>query len=367
MGYQNFKELRVWQRAKKILVACAERFTNLSNLSKGDSPIHPFTHSPNKGVTLVELMITLVIFSIVISMIYSVFNAFVKQATSERKVAKTEMDVINVVWPLIKEIQTAGFGVPKYDCSATTQCACGLVVADRDSDGVNDLIIHGTAAADDQYAGKWGYVGTSCVLSTSDIPSGQNVVVISNTDKSRLARTTVNASNALSSCGSNETNVAYWTPYAAAGDLECYETIYSLQPYASGTRPATCESNTRKLTRSTQTDNTPYFATMLDCVFGSDGTDTGFNYRFGCISSSGNLTWQAGTDCGTSKLRLVKIGVVVQNSTRRDIQSPATITLFEGLRTSTGTSLEVSIDLTTDQRYYKWRKLEQTITLKNLE
>ena len=57
-------------------------------------------------------MITLVIFTIVISMIYSVFNAFIKQATSERKTAKTEMDVINVAWPLLKEIQSAGFGAP---------------------------------------------------------------------------------------------------------------------------------------------------------------------------------------------------------------------------------------------------------------
>ena len=63
-------------------------------------------------------MITLVIFAVVISMIYSVFNAFIKQATSERKTAKTEMDVINVAWPLLKEIQTAGFGVPKYSCSS---------------------------------------------------------------------------------------------------------------------------------------------------------------------------------------------------------------------------------------------------------
>ena len=123
------------------------------------------------------------------------------------------------------------------------------------------------------------------------------------------------------------------------------------------------------MTRSTQTDNSPYFATILDCVFGADADgDTGFNYRFGCISSAGALTWQTGTNCGTSKLRLVKIGIVVQSSMQRDIQSPTPITLFEGLRDdSTGASLEVVIGLTNAQRNYKWRKVEQTITLKNLE
>jgi len=313
-------------------------------------------------------MITLAIFAIIMSMIYSVYNAFLKMATAERKTAKTEMDVINVAWPLLKEIETAGFGVPKYDCSSTTQCSCGLTVADRDSDGVNDLIIHSTAASDDQDAGKWSYIGTSgttCTVTNMYASTSNNLVVINNTDKSRLGAVTVNASNELSSCGNNATNIAYWIP---SPSYECYETIYSLQPYGSGERPAICEPNTRRLTRSVQTDTTPYFATMLDCVFGADsGGDRGFNYRFGCISSSGALSWQAGTDCGTSKLRFVKIGFVVQSSTRRDVLSTTPITLFEGLLDSGGFSLAVAIDLTTDQRYYKWRKVEQTITLKNLE
>ncbi|MBI4685723.1 MAG: prepilin-type N-terminal cleavage/methylation domain-containing protein [Nitrospirae bacterium] len=321
-----------------------------------------------KGVTLVELMITLVIFTIIISMIYSVYNAFLKQATSERKTAKTEMDVINVSWPLIKEIQSAGFGVPSFSCSPDSyRCSCGLAVVG------NDLIIHSTAAGDSEHAGKWSYIsGSTCGVTglpnaTTD-PGENNVVVTNNTDKSRLGTTTVAAGNTLASCGSNESNIAYW--YNAGGDIECYETIYALDTYDAGARPAMCESNTRRLSRSSRTiANAPIRQTILDCVFGADTStpaDTGFNYRFGCISAAGALTWQTGTDCGTSKLRLVKIGVVVQSSTRRDIQSPATITLFEGLRDSTGASLEVALDLTT-QRDYKWRKIEQTIILKNLE
>ena len=354
MAYQSFKELRVWQKAKKILVACAERFT--------DSPIHRFTDK--KGVTLVELMITLVIFSVVISMIYSVYNAFLKQATSERKTAKTEMDVINVAWPLLKEIETAGFGVPKYDCStSTTQCACGITVSG------SDLVIHSTAAGNDQYAGKWGYVGASCAVTNMYASSGGNdFTVIRTTDKSRVGPATpptVNSSNVIvpnsGDCAGSSyvSNIAYWIPATA---YECYETTYRL--YTPATPPATCATGTQTLGRrvatvagSTGANTLP----MLDCV------RTGsLNYRFGCISSSGNLTWQTGTNCGTSKLRLIKVGLVVQSSMKRDISSPATITLFEGLRNSTGASLEVAVDLTS-QTDYKWRKLEQTITLKNLE
>ena len=331
--------------------------------------VHPascIVHRDRRGVTLVELMITLVIFSVVISMIYSVFNAFLKQATSERKVAKTEMDVINVAWPMLKEIETAGFGVPKYDCStSTTQCACGITLSG------SDLIIHSTAAGNDQSAGKWSYVGTSCAVTNMYASSGttNDVTVMRTTDKSRLGPTTpatVNNSNVLvpssGNCASSGyvSNIAYWIPATA---YECYETTYRL--YTPGTPPATCASGTQTLGRRVATIAGSAGANtlpMLDCVISGS-----LNFLFGCISSSGDLTWRIDTSCGTSKLRLVKVGMIVQSSMRRDIQSPATITLFEGVRNSAGILLEVPITLTTAQQAYKWRKLEQTITLKNLE
>ena len=344
MGYQSFKEVRVWQKAKKILVACGRPFT--------DSPIHPFTNK--KGVTLVELMITLVIFTIVISMIYSVFNAFIKQATSERKTAKTEMDVINVAWPLLKEIQSAGFGAPKFDCTPTTQCDCHISVSG------STLTIHSTAAGNSENAGKWSYVGTSCAVPGLPTTAGEDATVVMNIlNKTRMTRTTVAAANTLDGCLSDWTgNIAYWSPYESGTDLECYETTYSLQPL-SATSPGMCATGTQILSRSVSRTTTPDYEPVVDCVLDLD-------YRFGCINSSGALTWQAGTDCVNSKLRLVKVGIVVQSSPRRDLQGSNTITLFEDLgATSQKTITLDSINATL--RYYKWRKIEQTIILKNLE
>ena len=126
---------------------------------------------------------------------------------------------------------------------------------------------------------------------------------------------TVNASNELSSCGSKATNIAYWIRSTSYMNVMRQYILSSRMHRVRGLQSANL--NTRRLARSVQTDNTPYFATMLDCVFGADSStpaDLGVNYRFGCISSSGNLTWQTGTNCGTSKLRLVKIGFIVQSS-----------------------------------------------------
>lgn len=328
-------------------------------------------HRDKRGVTLVELMITLVIFSVVISMIYSVFNAFIKQATSERKVAKTEMDVINVAWPLLKEIQSAGFGAPKYSCTSTTQCDCHINVTGTESATVSrTLTIHSTSAGDDQHAGKWSYIsGTTCdvtglpVKAEEDSVNNRRVVVINNLDKTRIGYSYVKeTASQLNSCGSFEGHIAYWMANTnaepASPQLGCYETEYSLD--TSTAAPATCADGTKSLKRSVSTvGGTGTAQPILDCVLY-------VTYRFGCISSSGALTWQTGTDCGTSKLRLVKVGMIVQNSMRRDFQGANTITLFEDL----GTTLQRQIDLdaiNTSLRFYKWRKLEQTIILKNLE
>ena len=299
-------------------------------------------------------MITLVIFTVVISMIYSVFNAFLKQATSERKVAKTEMDVINVAWPLLKEIQSAGLGVPTAGTCTPTISSSGT-----------ELTIHSTSSGDSEHAGKWSHIsGTTCVVSGLPTAASEDtVVVINSQDKSYMARTSVAAGtpDTLDGCSSSWTNhIAYWSPYTTAGNLECYETKYSLRDYAvSDPRPATCEATTQKLARSAVKTTSSSFQSMLDCVLNNSLT-----YRFGCISSTGSLTWKTDSvSCGADKLRLVKVGMVIQSSMRRDILSPTPIKLFEDL----ASSLQVTINLTSDQQAYKWRKLEQTIILKNLE
>lgn len=295
-----------------------------------------------KGGSLVELIITLAVFSIIMSMVYSVYNAFLKHAATQRKVAKTEMDVVNVAWPLIKEIQSAGFGVP-----SSGTCSSYIDVSG------NELTIHSTAAGDDKYAGKWSYVGSSC--SVTGLPASENVAVINNLDKSLLVYTTVTGTTLSGTCDEKYVNqIAYWIPNSSPG---CYETKYALRDYDAGTRPSMCESTTQKLSRSVSTTaGSTNYQPMLDCALS-------LGYRFGCIDTSGNLAWRTDKNCGTAKLRLVKVGMIIQNSPKRDSQVPATVTLFEDL----GAALQSTVTLTTDQRYYKWRKLEQTITLRNLE
>ncbi|KAF0145766.1 MAG: type IV pilus assembly protein PilW [Nitrospirae bacterium] len=324
-----------------------------------------------KGTSLVELLITLTVFSIIGAMMFSTYSTFLKQVTVERKKTKTELDIFNVSWPLIKEIETAGFGVPK---TITPISEVG-----------GELTIRSTAAGDSQYAGAWSYVIATTTTNGAvygidgtvgpGVPTGGKVVIVNILDKSRMGLDTVstNASGGgyyylTAGTSAYVNNVAYWSPYDAAATLplEYYETKYSLRDYdpPSDPRPAMCAPDgagatekVKKLSRSVKDNNpgTTYFLPLLDCV-------RALAFRFGCIDASGNLTWQSGTDCGTAKLRLMKIGMIIQASAKGGA-SPATITLFEDL----GAALASSTNLTNEQRNYKWRKLEQTITLKNQE
>jgi len=324
-----------------------------------------------RGITLIELMITLAIFSIILTAVYSVYISFLRHSTEERKIAKTELDVITTQWPLIKEIQTAGYGVPD-----SGSCTPAIIYPNEEG----GLTIHSTAAGDAINAGKWSYVRDLCAIDKvcsnditkscstdadcttpgtciSSIPDDENVVVIDTTSKKRRGAGGISNSK-VNPCDSDYydkfSTIAFWIPSTT---LECYEIRYALRTYDSNTRPLMCESNTMKLSRSVSTTaGTTDYQPLLDCVLS-------LNFRFGCIDSSGNITWQTDENCGSAKLRLIRIGLLLQSSPRRNLQVPSTITLFEDLPPAS----QATINLTTDQRYYKWKKVEQTIPLRNLE
>ncbi len=309
------------------------------------------------GFSLIELLTALMLLGIVTAMIYSVFAGFNRYASSQRKTVKTELDLVNVYWPMTKEIESAGFGVAS---SGTTTCVQSNAISVSGS----EVSIHSTATGDKTLSGAWGYVsGATCStgITAAESPDN-NVLLLGSLDKKYVRKTTVNAEGNLTDCNSTDDSgrIVYWIPSASA--LECYETRYSLRDYTTDDpAPKTCAPGTLKLSRSAQSTTTTNYQPMLDCVRDLD-------YRFGCIDASGALTWMTSlsnplTDCGTAKLRLIKVGLVVQSSEKQTTQVPASITMFEDL----SSSFTKTITLTSDQRYYRWKKREQTISLRNLE
>lgn len=307
----------------------------------------------NRGTNLIELLIAMAIFGILIGVVLSLYSTMLKYAASSRKIAKTQSDTTNVVWPLFKEIESAGFGVP----ASNSGSACSPAV----NFAASVLTVHSTASGDQTGTGSWSYIGANCLTS---LTNGQSVAIINPADKSYISSlATVGAGGNLSGCQSSwQGNIAYWIP--TGGALSCYETNYTLSAYTTGTNaaPAICAQGTSKLARSVSTNaGSTNYQPMLDCVLAAD-------YRFGCIDTNGNVIWQSGTTCsnlnsnGNYNPRLIRIGLVFQESTRNDGQgSSSTITLFGDTQSPN------TITLTSNQRYYKWRAIERTIALRNLE
>jgi prepilin-type N-terminal cleavage/methylation domain-containing protein len=304
----------------------------------------------NRGVSLIELLIVMAILGFLTVMMVSSYALMVKYAIRTRVTAKTEGESITVIWPLFKEVESAGFGVPS---SGTCTPAISL--------SGDTLTIHSTASGDEKGSGSWSFISDGCAVdntSVSKIAFGQYAVVIDPGSKARLALSNIQSSTYIIDYPGSECTwvgkLAYRVP---DGGLECYETKFTLRSYASGSRPNLCDTNTFKLTRSVAKDaGNDSFQPVADCVLT-------LKYRFGCINkTSGALTWRADSTCTASEgiLKFVRVGMLIQATPKIATQEPASITLFQDAATPE------TITLTSDQRYYKWKMIDRTIPLRNM-
>lgn len=307
----------------------------------------------NKGTTLIELLVVMGIFGMVMAAMMSQYVTLLKTTTVARKITKSQSDVTNVVWPLFKDIESAGFGIPSKGKSSSTSC---LPETERMPISVSSgvLTIHSTAAGDSKGAGAWSTISSTCAV--TGISNGEYVIVIDPVDRSRLDFSNIANGKIADPCPANvslwSSALAFWVP---PGDgYECYETKVALRDYTTSN---TCASGTKKVSRSASATSDTNYQPMLDCVLALD-------YRFGCINkTSGDLSWRSDTSCTSAEgsLRLVRVGIIFQESPRSDSQGDSTITMFSDLSSAS------IINLDPTQRYYKWRKIERTIALRNLE
>ncbi len=314
------------------------------------------------GSSLIELMIAMAIFVLILGVMFSLYATMIKTSASTRKIAKVEGEITNTVWPIFKEIESAGFGVTANSFGG----ACTPEISY--TGGV--LTIYSTAAGTQTSStqtspGSWSFiVGSTCAVNMAGtggpgggFNTGDDVSIISPSDKSNQGTTTVAAGGTLNGCQPTTWpgNIAYLSP--AGG---CFDTMYTL----ASTTTQTCASGTQQLMRSSVAVGNPANPQpMLDCVLAA-------SYIFGCIDTSGNVTWQTGNTCpllnanGNYNPRFIRIGLVVQDSNQNEYtgsQAQANIILFSD------TPVPYTVSLTNAQGTYRWRTIERTVSLRNLE
>jgi type II secretory pathway pseudopilin PulG len=267
-----------------------------------------------EGFTLVELMITMVMFVFVIAAASQVFTGLLTQFKQQSKIAETNIEGIVGLDMLRRDVENAGYGLPwvmpataKYsevplgsagsaydECAATTPPphTCNtppkavLAGSGAGWNGSDELVIRGANVARSATAQTWTTLRTGDTkmngLSGESFTGTDRVIIISPGSTTANARrlvvnsadsadwdTTYNATSNFDPGDATETYVIYGIVSNGAGGA-LWMPFNRTDYYISTTNvPARCASNTGVLMKSvlSQTDGTRTdFLPVLDCV-----------------------------------------------------------------------------------------------------
>jgi len=341
------------------------------------------------GFSLVELLVAVALLVGVFAIIFPQYISLTRHSAVTRKMIKTQADAYNNLEQMFKEIASAGFGLPAIDDHLPSGATSCLRTADKaieikaDNNGSVSIIIRSTAAGDKKEVGAWGVVSidsnSNVTLSYSSMVFKDDYLMILDTASEKFkklgllnfdANSRLSLVEQYSDLQALNGKIAYWIPKDddKNKDKVCYTTSFYLADYSSDDpKPDICAPNDKKLMRSKDPPPDPSgSAPIMDCVH-----DHGLAFLIGCVGSTSGIEWLDPTmgSCPSSMIpRLVRVGVVVQAGQReKNLISPESLTLFNGVVDGNGNSLGRNITLSNDARYYRWITLEKTIFLVNLE
>lgn len=347
-----------------------------------------------KGMTLIELMVAIAIFAIVISAALGFLSNLTTRSSQETAKTRTSQEGIISDLILIRDIAMAGMGVPGEVAGQFVPIGSNNNVAPN---GYDELVIKGagiSSGANDYF--KWGYntnyisAGTGNI-SVSAIPDPNNpalppysvdvqnlftlsragyqhpfengdMVVFLDAETKQLLGTNIYTVSGVGATGFNInpntdfTIIDYGGLIFSLGGMAVanfanYMNTFTGYRLSAGTQPQ-CAPNTRSLLRVYGGATDP----VLDCVLG-------FQVQFGLVQFGGTVNWiddisGYSSDALKKQLKLVKVFIVKQFGKRdRSYYYPnASITTADN-----------TVNLTVNQRQYRWRVITLDIPLRELQ
>jgi prepilin-type N-terminal cleavage/methylation domain-containing protein len=288
------------------------------------------------GFTLVELMVTMVIFVFFIAAASSVFTGLLTQFKQQSKISETNIEGIIGLGILRQDIESAGYGLPwngliSYSESSTnpyslndstTTAAPRAILSENNAtfsspnnifDGSDYLVIKSVGVAQNEACQKWTTLGFASPYVRTWTPASENknladtdrVIVLSPGSTDANGKTLiVSGSNFFTTFQTVENGTAPWTPT----DTTNTYVVYGIKPYSasnpgdprmpfnradyvirrfdsSGTNitPSRCAPNTGVLEKAVvnHSDGGFTYLPLLDCVadmqviFGLDTNNNG--------------------------------------------------------------------------------------------
>jgi prepilin-type N-terminal cleavage/methylation domain-containing protein len=337
------------------------------------------------GVTFVELLVALAIFSFVIAGFYGVYTAQMKHSTREYRLAESEMELGIAKTIIERDIMMAGYGMAD-DYGALSINPLSMNATDATLSTAGDSIsLRGTAIGIlSRTTQGWSYItgtGPPATFKTwsddrENITPGDQVIYIEPHTREILT---------------NDTTAIFTYPAipstAAAGDLvyglnsESADLPYcTVQYLTGGTHLSTCAPGTLNLLRAeSSNDDPPLPGTrrpILNCVrdfqvaLGLDTDGNGTIDAWDPISAGTFLINSYDMKSLKRHLKQVRIYILVQVGNRDpdytysnpdNPDNPNTIRVGDS---SLGAGRDIT--LTTEQRRYRWRVIALSITPRNL-
>lgn len=336
-----------------------------------------------KGITLVELLITLVIFSVVIAGVYGVYTTQVRHSTREFRLAESEMELGIAKTIIERDIMMAGYGIAD-DYSTLAIIPLPVAATEATSATEYDFItLRGTAIGILSRGSQgWTYVTSISPVAfqtwgdnRENVESGDKVIYIEPNTKEILTTGTTGIFTYPAIPSTVDRGTLVYGVHKDSANLP-YSTV---QYTMGGTPPTTCAAGTQNLLRAESRNNDPPVPAnrepILNCVRDfqvSFGLDTDENGTIDTWDPVGGVFQANGYDIKSLKRRLkqVRVYILVQVGNRDpdytysnpdNPGNPDTIRVGDS-----NLGIGRDITLTPEQRRYRWRVVSLSITPRNL-
>ena len=390
---------------------------------------HSFLLVNRRGITLIELMVVLAIFSVVMAGMYSSYTVLMKQGFSQYKLAQSEMEFQIAKSVIERDIAMAGSGIANIYCESTvavanTVCTSGSRCSGGASDGLcvpihlratPNLIMMGTALGRESRASQaWSLTTSNTptvggyrtwtdareqLRTNSDLSKADKIIYIEPNKKRLLYHDSENSLTGRKWLfpypGSATTNpyptmgedgmLVFGMTTSTSANLPFYMVQYSL----GGTAPSNCAPGSSNLLRL-ETHTEPLGTggqPLMNCVLGFQvalGLATNIDNndpRISCWDLNG-AACAAGYPSETlrKQLKQVKVFVLAQEG-KEDLDytygtNPVTVgdetgtltkCIDSGVTCMPGAGVVgQSVTLNADQLHYRWKLLTLEVAPRNI-
>ncbi len=361
----------------------------------------------SRGLTLIEMLVVLALFSVVMAALFQSFNAQVRMGiVKEYRTAESEMELGISKNLIARDLSMAGYGIAERQGIGGLAPVVAVTGADGGSGAEDTLTLRGTAIGMRQSAAQgWTYVKTAPPSisfagwgdAREDLRTGSAVVVMEPNTKEW--KTTASGAWLFTYNGPSADLTAGGAPYTELKEGDLIYGFYNpdpdppTQPYyevrytLGGSSPVNCAPNTQSLERRERTTTTaiggpparPIMNCVLDFQFAlgldRDGDGAVDLWDNGATVFNADVAAGRPPDELNRQLRQIRAYVLVQvgsedpnytysNPDPAYADNPNLIRV--GDLTLQGGAVGRDYPLSAAQRRYRWRVLSVAVTPRNI-